>query len=136
MLSVVLAYLRNYFPVRKLYGTYTIENGALSLPGLLEGQYFRVIGSVFNDGVHRYPDGGLTDETFTGSVWHLAVPKDVLDLVSEIEQWQEKNGEKASGPFQSESFGGYSYTIKSGSEGYGASWQNAFAKRLDIWRKI
>ena len=136
MLSVVLAYLRNYFPVRKWCGTYVIKNGSVTLPDMQDGQYFRIVGSVFNDGVHQYPSSGLTDEVFTGSVWAMAIPKDLLDLVAEIEEWQKKNGEKAAAPFQSESFGGYTYTLKSNADGFGASWQSAFASRLNIWRKI
>ena len=136
MLGNVLAYLRNYFPVRKWYGTYVVSNGSIELPEMQDGQYFRIIGSVFNDGVHKYPVDTLDDEIFTGAIWALAVPKDVVKLAAEIKDWQKKNGEKASGPFQSESFGGYTYTLKSGADGFGASWQSAFASRLNIWRKI
>lgn len=136
MLSCVLAYLRNYFPVRKWCGTYVIKNGVVELPEMKNDQYFRIAGSVLNDGVYKYPASGLTDEVFTGTVWALAVPKDLLDLVAEIEEWQKKNGKAASGPYRSESFGGYSYTLKSGSEEFGASWQSAFASRLNVWRKI
>jgi hypothetical protein len=136
MLGYVLAYLRNYFPVSREFGTYRVENGSIDIADMQDGQYFRIVGSVFNDGVHRYPASGLTDEVFSGTVWSLAVPKDLLDLVAEIEEWQKKNGERAAGPYQSESFGGYSYTLKSGSEGFGASWQSAFASRLNVWRKI
>lgn len=136
MLGNVLAYLRNYFPVRKWYGTYVVSNGSIELPEMQDGQYFRIIGSVFNDGVHKYPVDTLDDEIFKGSIWALAVPKDVVNLAAEIKDWQKKNGEKASGPFQSESFGGYSYTLKSGSDESVTSWQNAFKSRLNTWRKI
>lgn len=136
MLDHVLAHLRNYFATGYIYGTFEIKNGAVVIPEILDGQYFRIVGSVFNDGVHQYPANNLKDETFHGTVYALAIPKALLELVAEIEKWQEKNGEKAAGPFQSESFGGYSYTLKSGADGFGASWQNAFATRLSIWRKI
>jgi hypothetical protein len=78
----------------------------------------------------------MTDEVFCGTVYALAIPNDLLALVSEIEKWQEDNGSKVSGPYHSESFGGYTYTLKSDANGFGASWQNAFANRLNIWRKI
>ena len=136
MLGNVLAYLRNYFPARKWYGTYVVSNGSIELPEMQDGQYFRIIGSVFNDGVYKYPVDTLDDEIFTGSIWALAVPKDVVELAAEIKEWQKKTGEKASGPFQSESFGGYSYTLKSGSDESVTSWQNAFKSRLNTWRKI
>lgn len=136
MLAHVLAYLRNYFPVGYESGFFEVKNGSIELPNLKDGQYFYIIGSVFNDGVHQYPASGMTDEVFSGSVYALAIPKALLDLVAEIEKWQETNGEKAVGIYQSESFGGYSYSLKSGADGFGASWQNAFASRLNIWRKI
>lgn len=137
MLDNVLAYLRNYFPVWYQYGTFDIKNGAITVPELKNGQYFRIVSSVFNDGVHQNPANNLKDETFTGTVWALAIPQDLLDLVTEIEAWQEKNGTAASGPYQSESFGGYSYSLKSGADGSGGfTWQSAFASRLNRWRKI
>lgn len=137
MLDNVLAYLRNYFPAWYQYGTFEVKDGSITVPELADGQYFRIVGSVFNDGVHQYPADDLTDETFTGTVWGLAVPKDLLDIVKEVEEWQEKNGTAVSGPYQSESFGGYSYSLKSGSGGSGGfSWQSAFSPRLNRWRKI
>ena len=136
MLNHVLAYLRNYFPVGYESGTFKVENGSIDLPHVKDGQYFYISGSVFNDGVHQKPANGMTDEVFCGTVYALAIPKDLLDLVSEIEKWQADNGSKVSGPFHSESFGGYTYTLKSDANGFGASWQSAFANRLNIWRKI
>ncbi len=110
MLEQVLRHLNNWFLVEIHEGTFTVENGSITLPFLLTNQYFRIVGSVLNDGLHQYPAVDLTDETFTGSVWALAVPKAVIDLSVEIEAWQEKNGEAVASPYQSESFGGYSYT--------------------------
>ena len=138
MLGTVLEHLRNWFLVPNgiRYGTYTVQDGDTTLPFLQKGQYFRVVGSVFNDGVYKYGEDLLGDETFTGSVWALAIPKAVLELVQEIEAWQEKNGSVASAPYQSESFGGYSYTLKSGADGGAVSWQDAFSDRLNQWRKI
>lgn len=138
MLENVLRHLKNWFFQKSLGGTYTISGGRLELDFLQTGQYFRIIGSVFNDGVHKYTDElVLTDETFTGEVWALAVPKALLELVTEIEAWQTRNGAAAVGPYQSESFGGYSYTLKTGDmDGGGVSWQSAFSARLNQWRKL
>jgi len=140
MLGLVLKHLKNWFvlPGGVRCGTYTVENGSITLPFLLEGQHFRILGSVFNDGVHQYSDElTLTDETFYGEIWALAIPKALLDLVTEIEEWQTKNGAAVSGPYQSESFGGYSYTLKSGgADGGSESWQSAFSARLNQWRKL
>lgn len=137
MLEQVLLNLNNWFavPDGTHAGEFTIEGGGITLPFLSDGQYFRIIGSVFNDGLHRYPAEGLKDETFTGAVWALAVPQAVIELAGEIEKWQEKNGEAALSPFASESFGGYSYSKPSG-DGAAVSWQTAFRAQLSPWRKI
>ena len=138
MLEQVLRHLNNWFLVEIHEGTFTVENGSIALPFLLTHQYFRIVGSVLNDGLHQYPAVDLTDETFTGSVWALAVPKAVIDLSVEIEAWQEKNGEAVASPYQSESFGGYSYTKRSAGSDSGTlnGWQGAFRGRLNDWRKL
>ena len=139
MLEQVLMNIRNWFTVdRGLYpGTFTIKDGGIALPFLVNGQYFRICGSVFNDGLHQYPEDDLTDETFNGTIWALAIPKAVIELADEIGKWQEKNGEAASGIYQSESFGGYSYSKATDAETGGAvTWQTAFRSRLSAWRKL
>ena len=139
MLEQVLMNIRRWFPVEEGIhsGTFTIKDGVITLPFLADGQYFRICGSVFNDGLHQYPAVDLTDETFTGSVWALAVPKAVIELADEIQKWQEKNGESSVSPYQSESFGGYSYSKATDAETGGAvTWQSAFKRKLSAWRKI
>ena len=144
MLEQVLIYLygkRHYnWPIARgglHFGTFTISGGSAALP-LQQGQYFRIVGSIFNDGVYRYDDElELTDETFEGAVWALAIPKPVLDLANEIKAWETKNGEVASGVYQSESFGGYTYTKATDAATGGAvTWQSVFRSRLSAWRKI
>ena len=139
MLEQVLMHLKNWFlvPGGIHEGTYTIEDGGITLPFLENGQYFRICGSVFNDGLHQYPASDLKAETFEGTVWALAVPQSVIDLASEIEAWQKKNGEASVSPYQSESFGGYSYSKATDSASGGAvTWQTAFRSRLNAWRKL
>lgn len=136
MLEAVLQNLNNWFlvPDGVHAGEFTVQGGQLTLPFLQTGQYFRVVGSVFNDGLHQYPVADLTDETFTGSVWALAVPKAVIELAEEIDAWQTKNGDP--GPFTSESFGGYSYSKATNASGMAVGWQDVFKSRLNDWRKI
>ncbi len=139
MLEQVLRYLKNWFvvPGGVHIGGFSIEGGGIALPFLAEGQYFRVAGSIFNDGVYKYPAENLNDEAFNGAVWALAVPPTVVALAAEIEAWQVKNGDAAVSPYQSESFGGYSYSRASDSEtGEALTWQTAFSGRLAQWRKI
>ena len=136
MLTDLCQELHNWFELEKHPGEYTIEEGVLSASFLQEGQYFRIIGSVFNDGVWQYGVDQLTDETFDGSVWALGIPKAVVELDQEITAWQTKYGEAAIGPYSSESFGGYSYTKATSSSGGGITWQEAFKLRLNRWRKM
>lgn len=138
ILEQVLRHLNNWFLVDIHEGTFAVENGSIALPFLQTNQYFRICGSVFNDGLHLYPAVDLTDETFTGTVWALAVPKAVVSLAENIAAWEEKNGEAVASPYQSESFGGYSYTKRSaGNDGNALNgWQVAFKGRLNDWRKL
>ena len=50
-LTEVCANIKNYFLRDIKAGTYTISPGAVPLPSLLSGQYFRIVGSTLNDGV-------------------------------------------------------------------------------------
>lgn len=144
MFEQVLLYLygpRHYnWPIARgglHIGTFTISGGTIAL-SLRAGQYFRVVGSVFNDGVHKYGEEmKLTDEEFEGAVWALALPPALIELVNEIKEWNEKNKDAVNSPYQSESFGGYSYTKASDSAtGGAANWQTVFRSRLAEWRKI
>lgn len=144
MLTELCQELKNWFDRERHTGTFEIQNGNLTADFLREGQYFRIMGSIFSDGVHQYPAADLPSETFEGAVWALAIPAPVIRLSEEIDEWRAKYeaaDSAAMSPFSSESFGGYSYS-KSGtgsSEGggtTGGSWRTAFASRLNMWRKI
>ena len=65
MLEKILRNLRNFFVVKDGVheGTYAIESGTFSVDFLQHGQYFKIHGSVFNDGVYQYPVDNLRDET-------------------------------------------------------------------------
>lgn len=157
MMTELCQELRNWFDrgLPKYQGRVVISEGTMSfLDGigvnLAEGQYFRIIGSVFNDGVHKYmPDAevegdALVDESFTGVVRAMAVPPSVVALADDIEQWNALYGGVDSvnmSPYNSESFGGYSYSKSGGgsagsASGSGGTWQAAFKDRLNRWRKI
>jgi hypothetical protein len=133
------AELRNYFDYERSFGIFEIKNGSLVVNDLRNGQYFRIIGSVFNDGVYQYPETHLTDEIFNGAVWYMAVPPDVTTLVSEMNAWEQQYSTVLSSPFNSESVDGYSYTkASSGSSAGSDGTPNAlahFADRLKHWRK-
>ena len=153
MLTELCGYLKNWFEKEKCYGDFVISNGHITfadgteLP-LQDGQYFRVIDSVFNDGVHKNVEPSedspstLTDETFTGSVWAMAVPREVIALAEEIKAWSDKYAgadSAALSPFSSESFGGYSYSKSAGNSADGStgtSWQSVFGNKLVRYRKV
>ena len=141
MLTEVCAELRNYFVTEIHEGNFEIVGGKIApLDFLQEGQYFRIVGSVFNDGVHQYTvDEGLTsslvDEKFIGAVWAMAVPSSVIALTDEIKSFCESDAGKVS-PYTSESFGGYSYSKATDANGAPMSWQKVFASRLNKWRRI
>lgn len=147
MIEDVCAHLHNYFEEdedtgeRLIYsGTYTIQNGTITLPFLMPGQYFRVFGSKMNNGVHLYPDYDMIDETFDGTIWEMRVPKAFLSMVDEIEDWVDKYGEIMRNPYQSEDvIGVFRYTkMTSGkiSGDFIATWQNAYKDKLNQWRKF
>lgn len=136
--------LRNWFDRKRYTGTFTISGGNITADFLQTGQYYRIIGSVFNDGIHQYPSTDLKNETFDGAVWALAVPEAVIKLATEIAVWRAKNEAADSAnmsPFQSESFGGYSYSKGSSARSSGSSvsvlsWKDVFASRMNAWRKL
>ena len=140
MLTGLCQELHNWFcDVDEIrHGTFEITEGTLSLPFVQEGQFFRIVGSVFNDGVHQYgASSRLIDETFTGSIWPMKIPQEVIELSEKIAEWDEKNGSAVLSPYQSESWGGYSYSLKSGTGESGSiSWKTVFAGQLNRWRKM
>lgn len=147
MLGEICAEIKNYFTKEedRHIGDWVISDGTISPTLDFPTKYIRIVGSRLNDGVHEVTDGALqlVDETFHGAIWVMSVPPDFEALVSEIQEWQNKNGSVSSNnmsPYQSESFGGYSYSKGSGGSGSGSSsvptWQSTFASRLSIYRKV
>ena len=149
MLGLICAEIRNYFTYDsdKHIGDFSIVDGVITPSFDIPTDYIRIIGSRKNDGVYKVSDlveNPLTDEgKFHGAIWCMSVPKDFIALCDEIADWQAKYGGVDSAtmsPFQSESFGGYSYSKGSGSSNSESSsvptWQSTFASRLNVFRKI
>lgn len=152
MLAEVCAEIKNYFCTKKVIGRFGIsDDGSIyvmsgdigTIMELPPNQYFRVIGSNFNDDVYivdgQWSASALTKEDeFDGAVWLMSPPKDFLRLVDEIETWNAKYGaidSPAQSPYSSESFGGYSYS-KGSTDGAAVTWRDVFRGRLNRWRKI
>ena len=141
-LDMYCADLKNYFIAdfsKDLYfGEFEIHNNIINLGFLDANQYFRIVGSKFNDGVYKY-DNKLTlvDETFNGAIWAMSVPPEFLAAVQEAETYLTEH--PLGIEFQSESFGGYSYTRASG----GNSMSSGFwylpavtAQKLNRYRRM
>lgn len=152
MLQQVCENINNYFVQEPNPGTYTISEGMISpvLP-LLDGQRIWIVGSALNDGVYTYHERGITnddetasadlkDETFSGCICAMAVPRAVIALSKEISDWVDKYGEELDSPYLSENvIGVYSYQKKGGGGTYNSgvlNWQKQFADRLKRWRKV
>lgn len=136
--------LKNWFVSSRYFGHFTIQDGEINVSDMVTdgslqvGQWFRIVGSVFNDGVYQYPAYGLQDEMFNGAVWAMAVPPAVTSLLEEMNEWENQYSSVLNSPYTSESFGGYSYTKATGNSNMGGSvtWQDQFRARLNRWRKI
>lgn len=148
-LQACMDYIHNYFvPEKAEKKTYTISGSVISPSfGALEGQRFLVCMSGMNDGVYTYhADGikndddtevaGLCDETFAGTIRVCSVPPAVLALSREKSQWEATHSGELSGALASESFNGYSYTLKTGKNGGALTWFDTPAgKTLERWRR-
>lgn len=148
LIEQVLWHIHNWFVYDEIpVSECTISDGGLpaSVP-IPTGAWYRVQGSLFNDGLHQHPAEDLVDETFDGMVTVCAIPSALLAVIAEIEDWLALNqsaSEKAlASPYASESFDGYTYSIRSdltassGGPAGLSGWQAAFASRLNPWRKI
>lgn len=153
MLTDLCQELKNWFDrdLPKYFGAFSIHdnqvfyinyaNAEISLSdlGLAKNQFFRIVGSKFNDGVVKYDAitlQNLTEEEFRGAVWFMAIPPSVLILDKRIEDWKAKYEDTTTSPYISESFGGYSRTLAKSSDGSSVTWQKAFKSDLNRWRKI
>ena len=150
MLQQVLDFIHNYFIKAPNPGTYTISGDRISpLPDLQNGQRIWIVGSALNDGVYTYRDGafrddddtqaaGLQDETFAGTICALSVPPRLIALSGEIKTWVETNRSTLDSPFASESFNGYSYSVKTGRSNGGSgplTWRDQFKPDLEQYRR-
>lgn len=138
-LGAVLEEINNYFDVS--YERDDYEIGENTITGTFEetyvaNQYIRIKNSLLNDGVYKITSvasGVLTvEETLIEEdggrqilIYGLAIPRDLIDLATEIET----NGEESN--IQSESLGDHSIGY-----GEGASWTQQYRQSLNKWRKM
>lgn len=151
MLQQVCEHIHNYFKDSAIGGTFEITGGMISPLSILNGQRFLIEGSAINDGVYTYHASGikndddsavagLADETFTGRVYPMNVPRSVLNGVAEGTEWKTANSAAMNSPYTSENVSGvYSYTLAKEIE---EAKQSALGlpkyitSRFERWRKI
>lgn len=140
MLEPVLREIRNYYFAEKPVEALGVTEGVVlaDTDVFEEGQYVYIYKHQTLTGVYKLAsidEAGLriddlpdTDKAF--KVYPLAIPKDLLDLASKIEQFNKDNPNGVS----SESLGDYSvsYSAKDGV----ASWQAAFNSQLASYRCV
>jgi len=145
--------VNNHFVDEVEKGTFSISNNLVSVTkkyGI--GQYVWILGSKMNGGDFGHvakvwgiygnedsamisfdPADGVADDTFTGAICGLAVPRDFVELSKSIEEWQTKNAVPSD--ITGESFAGkYSYTRAVGANGLPNDWTKIFADRLRRYR--
>lgn len=135
--------LRNYFTDKKhvFCGTYTIHDNAISQNFVKNNQYFRIVGSAFNDGVYCNNPADLKrlhDETFQGAIWAMTVPADFIELCDDAERFKEKIAEisKNFEGYTSESWGGYTYTLPTSAPAFIQDWQYRIKQGMNMYRRL
>ena len=148
-LQACMEHINNYFvPLEAVQRTYTISDCMISpLFGAEDGDRFLICGSRRNDGVYTWHESeitddddeevaGLCDETFAGTIRVCSVPPAVLALSREKSQWEATHSGELNGTLASESFNGYSYTLKTGKNGGAMTWFDTQAgQALERWRR-
>lgn len=138
MIESVMREVNNYFEGDVYNGHFIIENNSLvGAVDIKDGQYYRITGSMFNDGVFKHGQEDLIDEEFDGTVYGLYVPRNFLSLVNRINELNSEFGDVMNAPYSSESYanGSYSYTMSQSGPNVDW-WRTKFAAELNRWRKV
>ena len=121
----------NYFTINYEQGEFTIVNNEVKVNGKYKvGQYIRIVDSLFNDNVYKIISvdndiiklDGVNDEVFNGYICGLNVPKDFIELVDKINDYENRIKKGIS----SESIPNYS--ISYSNEDYSVAFSNELSK--------
>lgn len=127
-LEMAMRECNNFFERCKYAGEIRIAGGKI-VPDV-GSPYVYISGSARNDGVHSLVSGAMEDadgeETFDGTLWFLYPPRPFIEIAKQCAEYETKN---PTGAYTSESFGHYSYSRATGSNGV-VTWQAAFADKL------
>jgi hypothetical protein len=138
--AAVMRHCRNYFETGYMDGTFRITGNALSA-NVGGSHYVYISGSLMHDGVWEICNGyltgrsvdGMENEEFVGRIWLLAPPVDFVELVKDMQQYEEKN------PVSSairETFGGYSVERASVADGHPVTTERVFSAKLNPYRRM
>ena len=150
MLTEICGYLNNFFVETYYFGHVMVEGNIVFCDGseitIKEGQYFTIVNAKAKSILGTYKQGDeLKDRDIkNGAVWLMDIPDNVISLADEIAAWMEKYGgvdSVSNSPYNSESFGGYSYTKSSGGSSDGSAdstpaWAKVYGARLAHYRRI
>lgn len=165
-IEALCAETHNYHETDKVIGDYTIENGNIVLPFLAENQFFRVVGSKFNDGVYIYSqdafiirsstweevmNGNLDWEALKEKTWGELVERDLVDETFHGAIWPmnmpraflalskeiaEYNESEEAKPKPYTSENINGYYSYTKASATDSEWQNVFSGKLKRWRKV
>lgn len=132
MIDDFLEYTKRYYPISFEYGNFTVETDGITgsfLESYVVGQYINIELTKVNNGTYKITeieanklvlDSVLLPEVVSGmNIWGLAIPKQVLSLVAEIESMGLISG------LASESQGNRSVSYSNGS-----NWTDIFKSRI------
>lgn len=136
MIENVLRYLNRYFPRSAETLTAVVADGITGnfTQTYVVGQYILLKDTILNDGVYRICeveankltlDATLLPESISAIVYGLAIPKAVLELVTEISTYTQAEN------VANEKIDDYSIAYTNGS-----GWQSAYKSRLASWRAV
>lgn len=86
--------VNNYFDRERRFGRFEIKNGYLNAPDLdiKENQYFRICGSLYNDGIYKIiHEKPVTWQQMTSGSWEIATDKEWEVENKPIKSWCEAN---------------------------------------------
>lgn len=145
MISRVMNFCNNHFPrTCERSNSFAIAPDGITgnfTKTYIVGQYIWIKETIANDGVYKIKDVSTTKLTLdavlatenTGdfiTLYGLAVPRNFLDIVNDINDWASENAGKEG--IQSEKIDDYSVTYS----GSGGIWESAFVSRLRPYRQV
>ena len=144
-MEFILKEINNYFYKTVEKNEFSINEGKVKVKGnYFPDQFIKIEGSIMNDGIYKILSfenqeikiENTIDEEFEGAIYGLAIPKDFIELIKEIEEYQKMNPISKSNVISESYLNGYSYTMATNSNGQISGWQDVFKSKLDTYRRV